>query len=134
MYHRFVMKLDKLYPDNQGLLSYTTGLWTSKKSVLTKEQDTELGTLIKWFNGYLRAPKEFKIDVKLKSEQGIFWFKDDKLRIDKAIELKNVVTKFGHEAVYIQSEDVGEIIAEDKFQVVAKFNRRVKWEIIGGVV
>lgn len=117
MYHRFVMRNAKPHPQNDGLINIGSSLWVNDH--FPREIDAELGKLIRWFNHYLLVPKKIP-------ESGLFWFKDEPRFVEKGIELTAFLTKHGKPAVHLRTEDPGEILFQDKYQVIAKFNRKIK--------
>ena len=119
MYHRFVLKKNKAQPENEGILSFGTTLWT--EGSLEEKLDEEIGKIIKWFNHHIPAPESFS--------HGVFWFKEQKKIINKMQELACFIFKHtGEESAYIIAEELGKIFYEDKVQVVASSKRR-KWKV-----
>ena len=122
MFHRFAMDEGDPRPTNTGALSTGTSLWTSYK--LEPKEDRKLGEIIKWFNHYLLVPKQIHHD------KGLFWFKDDAKFVNKSLELTELMKRHNMVVVHFISEDPGEILFEDKHQVISLFRIRVKWEIL----
>lgn len=120
MYHRFVINGGNIDPENRGIVAYCSVLWRTWQG--DKEFEAKLGTIIKWFNGHLHVP------AKTMPPTGLFWFKDTAEHIQKSQELADLLKTIKESTAHIVCDDPGEIVYEDKKQIVAKYHRRLKWK------
>ncbi|PTU32184.1 hypothetical protein CJD38_05855 [Stenotrophobium rhamnosiphilum] len=91
---------------------------------LTVEEHRQLRLCLKWFNDELEIPTILK---EPEHRRAISWFKSEaKEPIAKMWELKKVLIEHGIHVEVLHTIDPGVVVYEDKWQVIAKPQKRLR--------
>ena len=125
MFLRFIgSEIDEDSGTEKGVFRLAYDLRDS--GLLNKNEDVRLDELLDWFKTNLPVPKKFRSANNDSSlSLSICWFKDSaREMLDMVWQLKHILENHDILVNVLKSEDIGHVIYNDDFQVLAKPNRK----------
>ncbi len=93
-------------------------------SVATAADRSALAEALNWFEGNLGTPARPRTASRgchCRSTRGVSWFKDTAVdHLARMHEIRRVLERYGHQVQMLTEAQIGEVVYEDEYQVVAE--------------